>query len=237
MSPLLLDPPAAPVKVLSTGYPALDGAVGCGGYPRGRIVELTGPALPLLVELAAAAVHAARSERVLVVRPSERLALDLRPGHLPIEVRCSPMDALDLVENAARSGKYALIVVDHVGALGSDLYERPAEGEIEGNCDDIAQRTELARRMSRHMRTLVSVASRTSTTVLFLNQTSVRNIPWFHGVVESERGCGGNALKYYASMRIDVRPATRETEEATIRFTRAKVVKNKLAPPFVTVDL
>lgn len=226
-----------PVRVLSTGYAKLDAATGCGGYPRGRIVELLGPQLPALMELAQAAVHAARSERVLVVRPFERLALDLRPGHLPIEVTITPMSALDEIECAARTGKYALIVVDHVGAIGSDLYERPADGEIEGNCDDIAQRTELARRMSRHMRQLVSVASRTSTTVLYVNQTTVSNIPWFYGTVESERTSGGNALKYYASLRVDARLATVETEEESLRVTRCKVLKNKLAPPFVTVDL
>ena len=239
MNPLLIEPPPAPVKVLSTGHPALDGALGCGGYPRGRVVELTGPSLPALVMLAQAAVDAARAERVLVVRPAERIALTLRAG-LPLsEDICPAESALDLVELAARSGKFALIVVDNVAALGGDQIEPAPEGERDGSVDDIAQRSALARRMSHHMRRLLTVASRTETTVLYLNPTTTRPIPWYFGTIESERGAGGNALKYYASIRVDVRLSTVENEAKTddIRVTRCKVVKNKLATPFVTVDL
>jgi len=199
--------------VLPTGVPSLDAALGVGGWPLGRLVELLGPAGAGKTTLALRAVAAVQAQgaQAAFVDADRRLdpawaaakGVDLRrmilaqPDH--------GEQALDLVEALIRSGAVPLVVVDSVAGLGS------AEDPVGG----------LSRRMSKTVRTLVSLAERTRTTVLFTNPLQPRTGVSFG---PHEVAAGGNALKYYASVRVVLRPDG--------RIVTAKVVKNKLAPPF-----
>jgi len=208
--------PPEPTPVISTGVPALDTALGIGGWPLGRLVEVLGPASVGKTTLALHAVAAvqARGAQAMFVDADGRFDpawAEARGVNLRRMILAQPdhgEQALDIVEAMIRSGAVPLVIVDSVAGLGSS--------------EDAAD--PLSRRMSKIIRTLVPLAERTQTTVLFTNTLRVKTGVTFgpHEVTE-----GGNALKYYASVRVVLRP-----DESTERGVLATVVKNKLAPPF-----
>ncbi len=230
-----LDGPSEPVAVSSTGSLGLDLALGCGGYPRGRIVEIFGPeasgkttlTLHAMAEMQAAGGVTAFIDAEHALDPAYAAALGVRLPQLLLAQPDNGEQALDIVETLVRSGTVDLIVVDSVAAL-------VPRDEIEGNMGD-QQMGLQARMMSKAMRKLTTVVSKSNTTLLFINQVRQKI-----GVVfgPSEVTTGGNALKYYSSVRLDVRRigAVKKGDEVIGSRTRVKVVKNKLAPPFRQVE-
>lgn len=222
------------VAVTSTGYPGLDAALGCKGWPNGRIVEVFGPDLAPCRTIAYAAIQqailAGQSAALVdvehiatldafVAADTTRWKIGTDPRHLLIAQPDNGEQALDIVEALVRSGAVGLVVVDSVGALApaDDLIGLGAEGVVIGG---------LARMMSKAMRKLCNVTSRTNTTVLFLNPVTRKEGVTFG---RAEVTAGGNALKYFASVRVEVRRVD--------VGHRLRVVKNKLAPPFATVEI
>lgn len=209
--------PSTPIPAISTGVPLLDEAIGVGGWPRGRLVEVVGPASIGKTTLALRTLAAvqARGEQAAFVDADGRLdpAWATTKGvNLSQMILCQPGDgilALDIVEALVRSGTVPLVVVDSVAGLGA-------------NDDPVGA---LARRMSKAIRLLCSLAEKTQTTVLFTNPLRAKVGATFGPTEVTE---GGNALKYYASVRVLLRPA-----ESGVRAT---VVKNKFAPPFRWVE-
>ena len=205
--------PPEPTPVISTGVPALDTALGIGGWPLGRLVEVLGPASVGKTTLALYAVAAvqARGAQAMFVDADGRFDpawAEARGVNLRRMILAQPdhgEQALDIVEAMIRSGAVPLVVVDSVAGLGSS--------------EDAAD--PLSRRMSKIIRTLVPLAERTQTTVLFTNTLRVKTGVTFG---PHEVAAGGNALKYYASVRVILRPDE--------RGVLATVVKNKLAHPF-----
>ena len=205
--------PPEPTPVLSTGVPSLDAALGIGGWPLGRLVEVLGPTLIGKTTLALHAVAAvqARGAQAVFVDADRRLdptwaeACGVNLRRMILAQPDQGDQALDIVEAMVRSGAVPLVVIDSVAGLG-------ASDEPVGT---------LARRMSKAMRALVSLAGKTQTTVLFTNPLRAKAGATFgpHEVTE-----GGNALKYYASARVVLRP----TELGVC----ATVVKNTHAPRF-----
>ena len=230
-----LDGPSEPVAVSSTGSLGLDLALGCGGYPRGRIVEIFGPeasgkttlTLHAMAEMQAAGGVTAFIDAEHALDPAYAAALGVRLPQLLLAQPDNGEQALDIVETLVRSGTVDLIVVDSVAAL-------VPRDEIEGNMGD-QQMGLQARMMSKAMRKLTTVVSKSNTTLIFINQVRQKI-----GVVfgPSEVTTGGNALKYYSSVRLDVRRigAVKKGDEVIGSRTRVKVVKNKLAPPFRQVE-
>jgi recombination protein RecA len=222
---------AADVAVIPTGSLSLDGALGVGGYPRGRIVEIFGPessgkttlTLHAIAEVQRAGGVAAfiDAEHAFDRRYAE--ALGVRTEDLLISQPDTGEQALEIAEMLTRSGAVDLVVIDSVAAL-------TPKAEIEGDMGD-AHMGLQARLMSQALRKLTAIASKTGTTLIFLNQLRQKI-----GVVfgNPETTTGGNALKFYASVRVDVRRigAVKVGEDTVGNRTRAKVVKNKLAPPF-----
>ncbi len=219
----LLEDAPTPVRVTSTGHPEIDQILGCGGYPRGRIIEIFGPDPHTLTCLGLAAIAAAQvaGERCALVDAAQRFDRSLaalagggqgRPNDLLISQPDNGEQGLDIVEILSRSGCVGLVVVDGVSSLvPSDVLHGTDASEVGTQ----------ARMMSKTIRKLCTVASKTETTVIFLNPTFVKPSASFG---PSETTHGGNALKYYASVRIDARPRGAQVA--------VKVVKNKLAPPF-----
>jgi recombination protein RecA len=221
----------ADVAVIRTGSLALDNALGVGGYPRGRIVEIFGPessgkttlTLHAIAEVQRAGGVAAfiDAEHAFDRRYAE--ALGVRTEDLLISQPDTGEQALEIAEMLTRSGAVDLVVIDSVAAL-------TPKAEIEGDMGD-AHMGLQARLMSQALRKLTAIASKTGTTLIFLNQLRQKI-----GVVfgNPETTTGGNALKFYASVRVDVRRigAVKVGEDTVGNRTRAKVVKNKLAPPF-----
>ena len=230
-----LDGPSEPVAVSSTGSLGLDLALGCGGYPRGRIVEIFGPeasgkttlTLHAMAEMQATGGVTAFIDAEHALDPAYAAALGVRLPQLLLAQPDNGEQALDIVETLIRSGTVDLIVVDSVAAL-------VPRDEIEGNMGD-QQMGLQARMMSKAMRKLTTVVSKSNTTLIFINQVRQKI-----GVVfgPSEVTTGGNALKYYSSVRLDVRRigAVKKGDEVIGSRTRVKVVKNKLAPPFRQVE-
>jgi recombination protein RecA len=230
-----LDGDPEPVAVTSTGSFGLDLALGCGGYPRGRIIEIYGPeasgkttlTLHAMAEVQAAGGTAAFIDAEHALDTIYASALGVRVDKLLLAQPDDGEQALDIVEALARSGAVDLVVVDSVAAL-------VPRDEIEGGMAD-AQMGLHARMMSKAMRKLTNVVSKTNTTLIFINQVRQKI-----GVVfgPSEVTTGGNALKYYASVRLDVRRigAMKKGDDVVGNRTRVKVVKNKLAPPFRQVE-
>jgi recombination protein RecA len=222
---------ATDVAVIPTGSLSLDGALGVGGYPRGRIVEIFGPessgkttlTLHAIAEVQRAGGVAAfiDAEHAFDRRYAE--ALGVRTEDLLISQPDTGEQALEIAEMLTRSGAVDLVVIDSVAAL-------TPKAEIEGDMGD-AHMGLQARLMSQALRKLTAIASKTGTTLIFLNQLRQKI-----GVVfgNPETTTGGNALKFYASVRVDVRRigAVKVGEDTVGNRTRAKVVKNKLAPPF-----
>jgi len=220
-----------PVPVVSTGSIALDLALGVGGLPRGRLVEIYGPESSGKTTLALHAIAEAQkaggvaafidAEHALDVTYARKLGVELKD--LLISQPDTGEQALEIVEKLVSSAACDVIVVDSVAAL-------VPKAEIEGEMGDSHMGVQ-ARLMSQALRKLTGVISRTQTTVIFINQIRMKI-----GVVfgNPETTTGGNALKFYASVRLDIRRtgAVKDGETVIGSRTRVKVVKNKVAPPF-----
>ena len=221
-----------PIDAIGTGSIGLDIALGIGGIPRGRIIEIYGPessgkttlTLHLIAECqknggVCAFVDA---EHALDVKYAKNLGIDT--DNLYISQPDVGEQALDIVETLARSGAVDLIIVDSVAAL-------TPKSEIEGDMGD--QHVGLqARLMSQALRKLTGVVHKMGTTVVFINQIRMKIGAMGYGTPETTTG--GNALKFYASVRLDVRKVAtlKQSEEPIGNRVKVKVVKNKVAPPF-----
>ena len=219
------------IPVFSTGSPSLDIALGIGGYPRGRVVEIYGPESSGKTTLALHAVaEAQRSDGVAAFIDAEH-ALDVnyaaKLGVNAEELLVSQPDtgeqALEIADTLVRSGAVDLVVIDSVAAL-------VPRAEIEGEMGD-AHLGLQARLMSQALRKLTGNLARSQCCMIFINQVRMRIGVMFGN---PETTSGGNALKFYASVRLDVRRIgqIKEGTDATGNRTRVKVVKNKCAPPF-----
>ena len=219
------------VPSISTGSPTLDKALGCGGYPRGRVIEIYGPessgkttlTLHAIAECQKAGGVAAfiDAEHALDVQYAK--ALGVRADNLLVSQPDTGEQALDITETLVRSGAVDLIVIDSVAAL-------VPQAEIDGDMGDSHMGLQ-ARLMSQALRKLAGITHRTGTAIIFINQLRMKIGVKFGS---PETTTGGHALKYYASVRIDVRRigAVKSGEESVGNRTRAKVVKNKMASPF-----
>jgi recombination protein RecA len=216
---------------ISSGCLALDRALGIGGYPRGRIVEIFGPessgkttlTLHAIAEAQAAGGICAFVDAEHAFDPAYARATGVRTTELLLAQPDSGEQALDIVDSLVSSRKIALIVIDSVAAL-------VPQAEIDGSMTDNPIGLQ-ARLMSRALRKLTSSVSKTNTTLLFVNQLRFK-IGVMFGSPETTPG--GNALKYYASQRLDVRRVGKVTAEEKVvgNRTRVRVVKNKCAQPF-----
>ncbi len=219
------------IPVISTGSLSLDDALGIGGYPRGRIVEIYGPessgkttlTLHALREAQRAGGVAAFIDAEHAFDVSYARAIGVDTERLLVSQPDSGEQALEIVEMLTRSGAVDLVVVDSVAAL-------TPKAEIEGEMGD-AHMGLQARLMSQALRKLTSVAHKTDTTLIFINQLRQKIGVTFGN---PETTTGGNALKFYASVRLDVRRIgpVKVSEESVGSRTRVKIVKNKCAPPF-----
>ncbi len=228
----LTDQAFAPVEAISTGCLSLDYAIGIGGVPRGRITEIFGPessgkttvCLHVIAEAQKAGGYAAfiDTEHALDIRYAQRLGVDL--NSLLLSQPEFGEQALEIVETLVRSNAVDVIVIDSVAAL-------TPRAEIEGEMGDATMGAH-ARLMSQAMRKLNAAIGRSRTAVIFTNQLRSK-IGITYG--NPEVTTGGNALKFYASVRIDIRrrePIKGENKEIIGNRVRAKIVKNKVAPPF-----
>ena len=223
--------------VIPTGSLALDIALGVGGWPRGRIVEIFGPEGTGKTTLALYAMANAQREGGVVVFVDAEHALDLQYARtLGVdvgEVLFSQPDygeqALEILENLVRSGAVDLAVVDSVAAL-------VPKSEVEGTMEDVGVGTQ-ARLMTKAIRKLTGIVSKSNTAVLFINQLRFRIGGNFYGPQETTPG--GNALKYQATIRVEVRrgASIRRGNEVVGHELKIKTVKNKLAPPYRTATL
>ncbi len=222
---------AESVRVIPTGSLALDSAMGTGGYPRGRIVEIFGPESSGKTTLTLHAMREAQrgggvaafidAEHAFDVNYARAIGVDTE--RLLVSQPDSGEQALEIVDSLVNSGAVDVIVVDSVAAL-------TPKAEIEGEMGD-AHMGLQARLMSQALRKLTAVSHRTDTTLIFINQLRQKiGVPFGN----PETTTGGNALKFYASVRLDVRRLgpVKVGDEAIGSRTRVKVVKNKMAPPF-----
>ncbi len=227
--------PIEAVPVVSTGSLALDMALGVGGLPRGRIVEIYGPEASGKTTLALHVVAEIQKTGGVAAFIDAEHALDVgyarNLGVMTDELLVSQPDtgeqALEIAEILVRSNGVDLIVVDSVAAL-------VPRAEIEGDMGD-AHMGLQARLMSQALRKLTATISKSLTTVVFINQIRQKIGVMFGN---PETTTGGNALKFYASVRLDIRrsQAIKDGQEVIGNRTRVKVVKNKLAPPFREVE-
>jgi recombination protein RecA len=221
----------APVQVVPTGSIGLDLALGVGGLPRGRVVEIFGPESSGKTTLALHAIAEVQKQGGVAAFVDAEHALDVgyarKLGVSLADLLVSQPDtgeqALEIAEQLVRSGAVDLIVVDSVAAL-------VPKAEIEGEMGD-AHMGIQARLMSQALRKLTAVVSRNQALVIFINQIRMKI-----GVVfgNPETTTGGHALKFYSSVRLDIRRigAVKDGEAVVGSRTRVKVVKNKVAPPF-----
>ena len=224
-----------PIAVIPSGALVLDEALGVGGYPRGRVVEVFGPESSGKTTLTLHAIAEAQkaggiaafidAEHAFDLRYAQGIGIDLKKL-LMSQPDCGEQ-ALEIAEALTRSGAVDLVVVDSVAAL-------VPKAEIEGDMGD-AHMGLQARLMSQALRKLTGIAHKTGTTLIFINQLRQKI-----GVVfgNPETTTGGNALKFYASVRLDVRRIGKVTlgENVVGNRTRVKVVKNKCAPPFTEAE-
>ena len=218
-------------QVIPSGSVALDHALGIGGYPRGRIIEIYGPESSGKTTLAIHAIAqaqklggiAAMIDAEHAFDRSYAKALGVNLDTLLISQPDNGEQALEIADNLIRSGAIDIIVIDSVAAL-------TPKAEIEGEMGDNKVGLQ-ARLMSQALRKLTANISKTNTCCIFINQRGEKMGVRFGN---PETTSGGNALKFYASVRIDVRRTTqlKDGEEALGNRTRVKVVKNKMAPPF-----
>ncbi len=223
------------VPVIRTGSLALDKALGVGGYPRGRVIEIYGPESSGKTTLALHAVAQAQqeggiaafidAEHALDVAYAKRLGVDC--DELLVSQPDTGEQALEIADMLVRSGGVDIMVVDSVAAL-------VPRSEIEGDMGDSHMGLQ-ARLMSQALRKLTATIGKTNTTLIFINQIRMKI-----GVVygNPETTTGGNALKFYASMRLEIRRAApiKDGQNIIGNRTKVKVVKNKLAPPFKDIE-
>src|SRR5512144_563662 len=230
------DNAAAPdVPVISTGSLGLDVALGVGGVPRGRVVEIYGPESSGKTTLALQIVACAQQQGGVCAFVDAEHALDVgyarklgvRTEDLLIAQPDNGEQALEIAETLVRSGAIDVLVVDSVAAL-------VPRAELEGDMGD-PQMGLQARLMSQALRKLTGTINRSKTIVIFINQIRMKIGVMFGN---PETTTGGNALKFYASLRMDIRRigALKDGEAVVGNRTRVKVVKNKLAPPFREVE-
>lgn len=225
------DKPLEEVPFISSGSVSLDFALGIGGYPRGRVIEIYGPESSGKTTLAIHAIAEAQkkggiaafidAEHAFDRFYAEKLGVDIEK--LLISQPDNGEQALEITEQLIRSGAIDIIVIDSVAAL-------TPRAEIEGEMGDSKMGLQ-ARLMSQALRKLTSTISKTNTCCIFLNQLREKIGVMFGN---PETTTGGNALKFYASIRLDIRKTTqlKEGEEVSGNRVKVKVVKNKLAPPF-----
>lgn len=223
------------IDVVSTGSLGLDLALGIGGLPRGRIVEIYGPessgkttlALHVVAEMQKTGGTCAfvDAEHALDIQYAQRLGVNL--GDLLISQPDTGEQALEIVDALVRSGSVDMVVIDSVAAL-------TPQAEIEGEMGEALPGLQ-ARLMSQALRKLTSSIKRTNTLVIFINQIRMK-IGVSYGSPETTTG--GNALKFYSSVRLDIRRvgALKKGDEVIGSDTKVKVVKNKVAPPFKTAQ-
>ncbi len=226
---------ARDIQVVSTGSLGLDIALGVGGLPRGRVIEIYGPessgkttlTLQVIAEMQKLGGTCAfiDAEHALDVQYAAKLGVDLED--LLISQPDTGEQALEITDALVRSGSVDLIVIDSVAAL-------TPKAEIEGEMGDSLPGLQ-ARLMSQALRKLTGSINRTNTTVIFINQIRMKIGVMFGN---PETTTGGNALKFYASVRLDIRRtgAIKKGDEVIGSETRVKVVKNKVAPPFKTAE-
>ena len=226
------DAPVVDVDVISSGSLGLDVALGVGGYPRGRVVEIYGPESSGKTTLTLHAIAEAQkaggiaafidAEHAFDRFYAENLGIDI--DNLIISQPDNGEQALEIADNLVRSGAIDLIVIDSVAAL-------TPRSEIEGEMGDSKMGLH-ARLMSQALRKLTGSISKTNCTMIFINQLREKIGVMFGN---PETPTGGNALKFYASVRLDIRRSTQIKDgDGSVRGnkTRVKVVKNKVAPPF-----
>jgi len=223
------------IQVVSTGSLGLDIALGVGGLPRGRVVEIYGPessgkttlTLQVIAEMQKIGGTCAfvDAEHALDVQYAQKLGVNL--PDLLISQPDTGEQALEIVDSLVRSGAVDLIVVDSVAAL-------TPKAEIEGEMGDSLPGLQ-ARLMSQALRKLTATIKKTNCMVIFINQIRMKIGVMFGS---PETTTGGNALKFYASVRIDIRRTgtIKKGEEAIGNETKVKIVKNKVAPPFKTAE-
>ncbi len=225
-----------PIEAISTGSIGLDIALGIGGVPKGRIIEIYGPESSGKTTLALQITAEAQkkggicafvdAEHALDVKYAQNLGVDT--DNLLVSQPDYGEQALDIVESIARSGAVDLIVIDSVAAL-------TPKSEIDGDMGDSHVGLQ-ARLMSQALRKLTGILHKMNTTVIFINQ--IRMKIGMMGYGSPETTTGGNALKFYASVRLDIRriATLKQADESIGNRVKAKVVKNKVAPPFKTAE-
>lgn len=224
-----------PIEAIPTGSIGLDVALGIGGIPRGRVVEIYGPEssgkTTLTLHMAAecqrkgGTVVFVDAEHALDLRYAERLGVDTHK--LLVSQPDSGEQALEIVETLVRSNAVELVIVDSVAAL-------VPQAELDGDMGDSLPGLQ-ARLMSQALRKLTGAMSKTKTTVIFINQIRMKIGVMFGS---PETTAGGNALKFYSSVRMDIRRigAIKDGEQVVGNRTKVKIVKNKVAPPFREVE-
>lgn len=225
------DQPQWEVSTIPSGSIALDHALGIGGYPRGRVIEIFGPESSGKTTLAIHAIaQAQKSGGIAAIIDAEHAfdrtyakKLGVNVDTLLISQPDNGEQALEIADSLIRSGAIDIVVIDSVAAL-------TPKAEIEGEMGDSKMGLQ-ARLMSQALRKLTANISKTNTCCIFINQLRDKIGVMFGN---PETTTGGNALKFYASVRLDVRKTTqlKDGEDATGNRTRVKIVKNKMAPPF-----
>jgi recombination protein RecA len=229
------DRPSLDIEVIPTGSLSLDLALGVGGYPRGRIIEIYGPessgkttlTLHAIAESQKMGLTCAFIDAEHAFDPTYAKNLKINLDDLIISQPDNGEAALEITDTLVRSGAIDLIIIDSVAALVPQV-------ELEGGMAD-NQMGLQARLMSKALRKLTSTVSKSNSTVIFINQIRMKIGVMFGN---PETTTGGNALKFYASVRLDIRRgnAIKEQEEILGNETKVKVVKNKVAPPFKTAE-
>ena len=225
----------ADIQVVSTGSLGLDIALGVGGLPRGRVIEIYGPessgkttlTLQVISEMQRLGGTCAfvDAEHALDIQYAQNLGVNLQ--ELLVSQPDTGEQALEIVDSLVRSGAVDLVVIDSVAAL-------TPKAEIEGDMGDSLPGLQ-ARLMSQALRKLTATIKKTNCTVIFINQIRMKIGVMFGS---PETTTGGNALKFYASVRLDIRRTgtIKKGDDAIGNETKVKVVKNKVAPPFKTAE-
>ncbi|MGI6432930.1 MAG: recombinase RecA [Sphaerochaetaceae bacterium] len=225
------------IQVISSGSILLDEALGVGGYPRGRVIEIYGPessgkttlALHAIAEGQKAGGIAAFIDAEHALDPAYAKKLGVNIDELWISQPDNGEQALEIVESLVRSGAVDIIVVDSVAAL-------TPQAEIDGDMGDSHMGLQ-ARLMSQALRKLTGILAKSNTTIIFINQIRMKIGVMFGN---PETTTGGNALKFYSSIRVEVRrieAISRSADDIIGNRVRIKIVKNKVAPPFRKVEL
>lgn len=226
------DKEVEPVEAISTGSLGLDLALGVGGLPKGRVIEIYGPESSGKTTLTLHAIAECQkkggvcafidAEHALDVKYAKDIGVDI--DNLLVSQPDFGEQALEILETVIRSGAVDLVVVDSVAALTPKV-------EIDGDMDDMQVGVQ-ARLMSKALRKITGLLNKMNTTVIFINQ--IRMKIGMTGYGSPETTTGGNALKFYSSVRLDIRriATLKQAEQSIGNRTKVKVVKNKVAPPF-----